>query len=132
MRPARRPIVASAMKRRQRKAEMLGVPTYLVQGDQAVVSIKGSVLEALGVNRGRQLLKLASECKHFGIRQTRRGAAEQCRLHEIEDGDVRSAAVPLRGSDRPLNIAAVWRPWPIGNIGPVYRETGDYFRHRLT
>src|SRR5206468_3308963 len=121
-------------KRRQRKTELLGVPTDLVQGDEAVVSIEGSVLEAFSVDRRGQLLKFSGEGEHLLGNQTpaRRGAAEQRRLHEIEDGDVRSAAVSLGGGDRPLNVTTVGRPRPIGDVGPVYRETGHYLRHGLT
>ena len=60
-RPARRAIAAGAVERPYRHAELIGIGADVGQRDQPVKAIERRVLDALGGNRGSELLKAHGE-----------------------------------------------------------------------
>jgi hypothetical protein len=129
MRPPARPLSVRLMKGGDADAEMIWMAPHLVKRDEAVVAVKGRVLQALGHDRPAILLHLHGEPHHSVPTEPAPRLCNKVRrqqiMQEIEDTLVGRVVGAAGLGDRPIDIAAVLRRRLRSvDIGPGRRESG--------
>ena len=116
-------------------AEATRLAADVVERGQAVIAVKGSVLDALGHHRRRDLLELHGEGLQAFAERGATAAADiggQHAFEKIVDAGVGIRAVFLGHRHRPGNVAAIVGRQPaVGDVAAIDREAGHHFHQRL-
>ena len=110
VRPTAEALLVRKMKLRRRGSEPVKIASDVIQGDQAVVPVKGGILQALGHHRAGNSLEFHGEgCHCVPVSEILSfGDARQKHLaDEIEDAGIGGRTSPFGRGDGAADVAYV-------------------------
>src|SRR6266542_4000048 len=134
-----RPIVLSIniplVKRLNTASKPLRLATHFVQRRKPVVNVKDGVLQSLGHDRSRGLLKLQNEIRVLGARfgiEVWRKTKEQHVAEKIEDRFFHCGVATLGRGDRAVDDLPIFLSYglPRCQVCSINRKTSDGLAHR--